>query len=164
MALQVDTQGGGQGRLEAAFSSMGPRVWRAVYLYSANREIADDAVAEAFAQGLRAQDRIEKLDAWIWAAAFRIAAAELKHRGSHTEGHAVEEILTPPPTETLLDLMDALGRISDLQRRALVLRYYMGYSNVEIARLLGSTPSSIGVQLFRATRRLRRELMEEEER
>ena len=54
-----------------------------------------------------------------------------------------------------MDLFNALCRVSDMQRRALILRYYMGYSNVEIARILGSTPSSIGVQLFRSTRRLR---------
>lgn len=48
-----------------------------------------------------------------------------------------------------------------MQRQALILRHYMGYSNVEVARILGSTPSSIGVQLFRSTRKLRTLLSEE---
>ena len=48
-----------------------------------------------------------------------------------------------------------------MQRRALILRHYLGYSNVEIARILGSSPASIGVQLFRSTRKLRGLLTEE---
>jgi RNA polymerase sigma factor (sigma-70 family) len=79
----------------------------------------------------------------------------------------VESIDVPAPdgvdTASLIDLIRALGQVSEMQRHALILRYYMGYSNVEIARILGSTPSSIGVQLFRSARRLRGLLSEEME-
>lgn len=39
--------------LERVYEEEGARVWRAVYLYAADREVASDAVAEAFAQALR---------------------------------------------------------------------------------------------------------------
>lgn len=63
--------------------------------------------------------------------------------------------------DSVVDLVRALRQVSDMQRQALILRHYMGYSNVEVARILGSTPSSIGVQLFRSTRKLRTLLSEE---
>ncbi len=40
-------------RLERVYEEEGARLWRAVYLYAADREVASDAVAEAFAQALR---------------------------------------------------------------------------------------------------------------
>jgi DNA-directed RNA polymerase specialized sigma24 family protein len=39
-------------RLGRVYEEEGARLWRAVYLYAADREVASDAVAEAFAQAL----------------------------------------------------------------------------------------------------------------
>jgi RNA polymerase sigma factor (sigma-70 family) len=73
------------------------------------------------------------------------------------------DVPTPEPVDraSLIDLVRTLGQVTDGQRKALILRHYMGYSNVEIARILGSSASSVGVQLFRSTRKLRRLLSEE---
>ena len=43
-------------RLKRVYEEEGARLWRAVYLYAADREVASDAVAEAFAQALRRGD------------------------------------------------------------------------------------------------------------
>jgi RNA polymerase sigma factor (sigma-70 family) len=145
---------------EDAFRGMAPRLWRALLLYSGSAEVASDAVSEAFAQAMAARHEIREPQAWIWTAAFRIAAGELAAQADHAEP---ADVPTPEGVEaaSLLDLMRALAQVSEMQRRALILRYYMGYSNVEIARILGSTPSSIGVQLFRSARKLRGLLSDE---
>jgi DNA-directed RNA polymerase specialized sigma24 family protein len=41
-------------RLERVYRDQGDRLWRAVFLACGSREVADDAVAEAFAQALGA--------------------------------------------------------------------------------------------------------------
>lgn len=107
-----------------------------------------------------ARSEIRNPGAWIWTTAFKIAAGEMTRHVDERDTADVPAPLGADP-ESLLDLVRALGQISDMQRRALILRYYMGYSNVEIARILGSTPSSIGVQLYRSTRKLRALLSEE---
>ncbi len=147
---------------EDAFRSLRPRLWRALLLYSGSRDLASDAVSEAFAQAMATREEIRDPRGWIWAAAFKIAAGEMARRSDH-----VEPLDIPMPDgvdpASLMDLVGALRQVSDMQRRALILRYYLGYTNVEIARMLGSTPSSIGVQLFRSTRKLRSLLTEEME-
>lgn len=138
--------------LEDVYEQHGPRLWRAVYLYAGDREVASDAVAEAFAQALRRGAELRAPERWVWRAAFRIAAGELKRRrresGSWTEGG--EEI----PTETM-ELLAALPRLSRKQRAAIVLHYHSGYSLKEVAEIIGSTPSAVGVHLHRGRKRLR---------
>jgi RNA polymerase sigma factor (sigma-70 family) len=145
-----------------AFTAMAPRLWRALLLYTGNHEVAEEAVSEAFTQAVSASTPIRDVPAWVWTAAFRIAAGEMQRRKERA-GEVPIEIPAPVSVDpsSLIDLVRALEQVSDLQRRALILRHYMGYSNVEIARILGSSPSSVGVQLFRATRKLRRLLSEE---
>jgi RNA polymerase sigma factor (sigma-70 family) len=138
--------------LEDVYEQHGPRLWRAVYLYAGDREVASDAVAEAFAQALRRGSALQAPERWIWRAAFRIAAGELKRRrresGLWTEGG--EDI----PTETM-ELLAALPRLSRKQRAAIVLHYHSGYSLKEVAEIIGSTPSAVGVHLHRGRKRLR---------
>jgi RNA polymerase sigma factor (sigma-70 family) len=148
------------GWAEDAFRSLAPRLWRAVLLYSGSPDVASDAVSEAFTQAMASRQEIRNPQAWIWTSAFKIAAAELARRADPAEP---VDIPSPEGVDaaSLVDLVRALAQVSEMQRRALILRHYMGFSNVEIARILGSTPASIGVQLFRSTRKLRGLLSEE---
>src|SRR5437762_3012389 len=67
-------------RIEALYRDEGARLWRSVYAFTGDREVTNDAVAEAFAQALNRGDAIRDPRAWVWKAAFRIAAGELKRR------------------------------------------------------------------------------------
>ncbi len=67
--------------LEVLYREHGKRLWWALVAFSGDREIASDAESEAFAQALRRGDGIRDPLAWVWRAAFRIAAGELKARG-----------------------------------------------------------------------------------
>jgi RNA polymerase sigma-70 factor (ECF subfamily) len=146
----VTAEGGGG--LEALYRREGGRLWRAVLMYAGDREVAGDSVAEAFAQALRRGDAIRDPRRWVWRAAFRIAAGELKWR----RGRAVEVEGRYEQSDLPLILREALARLSPKQRAAVVLHHYAGYPVRDVARIVGSTPSAVGVHLHRARERLRR--------
>src|SRR2546430_12508817 len=51
---------------------------------------ASDAMAEAFAQALARGNELRSPQRWVWRAAFRIAAGELKARLRRSEEHTSE--------------------------------------------------------------------------
>ena len=66
--------------VETLYREDGTRLWRAVRAYAADTTVADDAVAEAFAQLLRRGEEVREPQKWVWRAAFKIAAGELHRR------------------------------------------------------------------------------------
>jgi DNA-directed RNA polymerase specialized sigma24 family protein len=146
-------------RLERVYREDGARLWRAVLLASGSREVADDAVAEAFAQALRRGPAIRDPAAWVWRAAFRLAAGELKERG-RVETFRVEPVTGLP--DPFVDLWRALARLPLKQRASVVLADYAGWSHREIAKALDSSVSAVGVHVHRARKRLRA-LLEDED-
>jgi RNA polymerase sigma-70 factor (ECF subfamily) len=161
--VEPDLSGPGDGdaerRLERVYREQGARLWRAVLLASGSREVADDAVAEAFAQALRRGRALRDPAAWVWRVAFRVAAGELKERARMDT--FVEQPLTGTP-EPFIDLWRALGQLPRKQRASVVLADYAGWSHREIARALGSSVSAVGVHVHRARKRLR-DLLEDED-
>jgi RNA polymerase sigma-70 factor (ECF subfamily) len=141
--------------LERLYRVDGARLWRALFAFSGDREIASDAVAEAFAQALGRGDAIRQPDKWVWRAAFRIAAGELKSRRrlGPTRPDGSYEMEEPPG-----DLIQALAILSPKQRAAAILYYYLGYPTREIADILDSSQAAVRVHLSQARKRLRRVL------
>jgi RNA polymerase sigma factor (sigma-70 family) len=146
-------------RLERVYREHGARLWRAVLLASGSREVADDAVAEAFAQALRRGRAVHDPAAWVWRVAFRLAAGELKERGRMETFE--EEPMSGLP-EPFVDLWKALARLPMKQRASVVLADYAGWSHREIAKALGSSVSAVGVHVHRARKRLR-DLLEDDD-
>jgi RNA polymerase sigma-70 factor (ECF subfamily) len=127
-------------------------LWSAVRGYTGDREISDDAVAEAFAQLLRRGADVRSPGPWVWTVAFRIARRELQRRSS--------TLPDPPeaPVEVALSdhgVLSAIGRLSDRQRAAVILHYYADRPVKDVAEILGSTPAAVSVHLFRARKNLR---------
>jgi RNA polymerase sigma-70 factor, ECF subfamily len=143
------------GSIEDLYRAEHAKLERALVLFSGDREIATDAVAEAFAQALRAGDRLRDPRAWVWRSAFLIARGELKDR--HRTSARVPEP-SYEMAETLVDLIRALDRLSPNQRASVILHRYAGYPTREVARLIGSTPSAVTVHLAVGRRRLRAQL------
>jgi RNA polymerase sigma-70 factor, ECF subfamily len=141
------------GELERLYRERGDRLWRAIVAFAGDREVADDAVAEAFAQALRRGPAIRSPERWVWRAAFRIAAGELKERRRHVAEPAAEEWYAME--EPAVELVRALSRLSEKQRAAVVLHHGAGYPVREAAAILGSTPAAVRVHLHRGRRRLR---------
>jgi RNA polymerase sigma-70 factor, ECF subfamily len=151
--VRNETVGKGSERdVERLYREHAGRLWRSLVLSTGNRDVADDAVAEAFAQALARGDAIRDPLSWVWRAAFRIAAGELKARSMHEL--FTSDVVHEAP-EPLVDLVRGLRTLTPHQRMAVVLADYAGYSHREIAEILSSTASAVAVHIFRGRRRLR---------
>ena len=138
--------------LEHVYREHAARLWRALVAYTGDRGIADDALAEAFAQAAGRGENLRTPERWVWVAAFRIAAGEMKapmQRAAAHEPHPQSD-----PGETA-ELLEALGNLPPKQRAALVLHYYGGYKAREIALIVGSTAATVRVHLSAGRKRLR---------
>jgi RNA polymerase sigma-70 factor (ECF subfamily) len=147
-------------RIERLYRERGDRIWRGVLAFSGDPEVASDAMAEAFAQVLRRGDEVRDPERWVWRAAFRIAAGELKER------RRTGVTVTPGSyemEEPARDLVVALGALSERQRAAVVLHDAAGYPAREVARIVGSTEAAVLLHLMRGRRRLRELLMEDDD-
>jgi RNA polymerase sigma-70 factor, ECF subfamily len=137
---------------------VGPQLWRAILVYSGGRrEIADDAVGEAFARAIESDGTIRRPFPWLYRTAFRIAAAELRREAPSIQPTDVH--LDDPATG---DLLRALRRLSPSQRAAVFLHYQADLPVREVARLMGTSSAAVKVHLHRGRNRLRHLLGDEE--
>lgn len=151
--VQATVTPGSQPEVEALYRAQGDRIWRAVWAFAQDPDLASDAVAEAFAQALARGGAIRSPAAWIWRAAFRIASGMLQERRrmvslDRTGSYEMAE----PETE----LLWALRQLPQQQRAALVLFYYADHPVREVAAILDSTAIAVRVNLSRGRRRLRK--------
>jgi RNA polymerase sigma-70 factor (ECF subfamily) len=144
--------------MELLYREEGARLERALILFAGDREVARDAVAEAFAQAIASKGHLHTPQAWVWRAAFRIAAGELKNRH---RARAFPEAVTELP-EPLVDLVRALEKLSPKQRTCLILHHYADYPVKVVARLTGSTSGAVTVHLAVGRKRLK-ELLEDDD-
>ena len=64
---------------DAIYREAGARLWRSLYAYTAGqREIAQEALAEAFARAMEHDGEIRDPVPYLYRTAFRIAAAEMR--------------------------------------------------------------------------------------
>lgn len=145
-----------QARVEAVYRAEFPKLWRALYAYAGDGEIASDAAAEAFARAMRDEAKIRDLNGWTWRVAFRLAAAELRLRSTPLPATALPyEMPNPVP-----ELVAALRTLSPNQRLAVVLHDYADRPTHEVAEAIGCAKATVHVHLSQARRRLRN-LLEE---
>jgi RNA polymerase sigma-70 factor (ECF subfamily) len=148
-----EARSGAVGRdIERLYRDQGLRLWRALVLTTASPDVADDAVAEAFAQALSRGTLIREPLAWIWRVALRTADREMRERRGQAVG--VEAAYEMP--EPVVDLIAALAALTAHQRTAVVLADYAGYSHRDIADVLGSSVFAVGVHVHRGRRKLRK--------
>jgi RNA polymerase sigma-70 factor (ECF subfamily) len=156
--MQTSTMDEGtRGEFDRLYREHGDRLWRSLLLYTGRPEVASDATAEAFAQAIRRSKELRDPLAWIWRAAFKIAAGEM-----HSDRRlvALDPAAAYEMPDTVTDLLAALSSLTNHQRASLVLHYYDGYRYREIATMLGSSASAVGVHIHRAKQRLREALEE----
>jgi RNA polymerase sigma-70 factor, ECF subfamily len=139
-------------RLEDVYREHGPKIWRALMAYAGDRDVADEALSEAFAQAAARGSALRSPERWVWTAAFRIAAGLLKSRRA---GDPSAKPATEADATETVELLATLAKLPPRQRAALVLHYYGGYRTREIAQILGSTAATVRVHLSAGRRRLR---------
>ena len=144
---------------DALFRAAGSGVFRTLYAYTGGRkEIAEEAMAEAFARALARRGTIRDPVAWVYRTAFRLANDEL--RSERRRGAASEDAESPPPE--LVGLIEALRRLSPNQRAAIVMRHVLDLEISEIAERMGTATPTVRVHLHRGRKRLRELLGAEE--
>jgi RNA polymerase sigma-70 factor, ECF subfamily len=144
---------------EVIFRDDGPGVWRALYAYTGGRrDVADEAVAEAFARAIAYTRGIRGPLAWIYRTAFRIAAEEMRNDAARSS----EPDATVEPPE-LGELLHALRQLSPNQRAAIVLRFDEGLSVEEVAHRMGIMAPTVRVHIHRGRKRLRELLGDQED-
>jgi len=151
--------------LDALFRDESDGVYRTLYAFTGGRgDVAEEAVAEAFARAIAQSDELRDPLAWIYRVAFRVAIDDLRretreaNRAPATARDA-DPAATPPE---LLGLLDALRRLSPNQRAAVVLHHVLGLETDEVAHRMGIAPPTVRVHLHRGRRRLRELLGTEE--
>lgn len=144
-----------------------PGLYRSALLILLDRELARDAVQEALVRAYRNRDRIrpdENPRPWLQAVLLNEARrlygrqrrqpallAELPELPLAREAGPEELLLTQERRDQMLE---ALAALSEIHRTVIVLRYYQGLSEAEMASLLGVSPGTIKSRLHHARQRL----------
>lgn len=163
--------------LEEAFRTHHTLVYHAAFRVTGNTADAEDAVQTVFLRLARRTDGIGAAEAspgYLCRAAVNAALDLLRAKRrqgaagitGQREGDGAAEATDPAPLadermrvrELRAALRRALVELHPRAAEAFVLRSFEGWTNPEIARLFGTSQAVIAVTVFRARRRLRREL------
>jgi RNA polymerase sigma factor (sigma-70 family) len=148
--------------LEHVYRQSAPGLWRAIYGFAGGRrDVAEDAVAEAFARAAEHFERIREPVPWIYRTAFRIASRELQRE--RRPPPAMPDVVPGLDPGEIQDVIRGLARLSPNQRAAVLLHDLEGFTSPEVGRLLGISAATVRVHLFRGRRRLRETLGAEED-
>ena len=139
--------------VEAVYRQDGDHLWRALYAFAGNEDVASDAVAEAFAQALRRGSAIRDVRSWVWRSAFRLAAGDLKRQSALRHGPLPEGAFHDVHADA--ELLGALQGLTPQQRAVIVLHYYADCPVRDIARRTGINQLAVRAHLSRGRKHLR---------
>jgi RNA polymerase sigma-70 factor, ECF subfamily len=161
------------GELETLFRAHHDRVFRAAHRVTGSPADAEDVLQTVFlrlVKGGEAYDLSQNPEAYLSRAAINASLDLMRSRGrsksvelSEVDSNALESKFPNPETEhadrELQKLIrQAVARLGKTAGEMFVLRYYEGYDNQEIAKMLDTSQMVVGVVLHRARTRLRKEI------
>jgi RNA polymerase sigma-70 factor (ECF subfamily) len=147
--------------VEDLFREFAPRLWHTVLAYAGGRrDIADDAVSEAFARAIEHGGVVRNPGPWLYRVALNIAARELRRSARLAPLDGVDRPVSGGDQGGVADLLRSL---SPGQRAAVYLHYQEDVPIKEIARLMGTSAAVVKVHLYRGRARLRASLGGEED-
>jgi RNA polymerase sigma-70 factor (ECF subfamily) len=148
---------GAHERWRRTFEDEQERLWRSLWSFTGDPDVAREAVAEAFAQGLRRGDSIRDPAAWVWRTAFRVGAGLLsqRHRGPVGDPDFASIESDDVPLEELVALFDALERLGVDDRQVIALGLVGGLDAAAMGQVLDVSAGAARVRLHRARARLR---------
>jgi len=169
-------------QLDREFSDLYRAHLRDVYSYSyyrvGNHHDAEDLTEQTFLQAYRHFERAQResdgrpLRPWLIRIAHNLAANYYRDRARKPQSpldDSSDFLATTHTTESLVEgreelrsVLEAVNKLSDDRREALIMRFALGMDNREIARSLGRTDGATKVLLHRAIRQLEQIIKEDE--
>lgn len=135
-----------------------PQLYRALVVVLRDRELALDALQDAFAEGIRRPPRNdENLTGWLFRVALRSGRRSLRQ----TVVRAFRSLAGTAPRDELADALDRaevgrlLAMLSERQRAIVVAEYYLDLDQAEIARIFGIQRGTVAATLAQARARMR---------
>ena len=114
-------------------------------------DLSQEAFLRAY-QGLARLDDASRFGSWLYRIAHNEAISHVRRKRPETAMDAVEQIPAPvprmAPVEVTLAVEAALGKLSEEQREAVVLKVYEGFKFEEIAEILGCPASTIKSRVY----------------
>lgn len=141
--------------LVAAYRDRWEDLVRLAYLLTGNRDAAEELVQDVFVSALGHWDAIDNPGGYLRTSVVNAT----RDWGRHQQ--VVQRHQGPRPVHALDhpdELWDALDRLDQRRRSAVVLRYYLDLPDAEIATLLGCRLATVRTLIHRALRDLRREI------
>jgi RNA polymerase sigma-70 factor, ECF subfamily len=161
------------GELETLFRANHDRVFRTAHRITGSAADAEDVLQTIFLRLLKSQDTLDlspNPEAYLSRAAINGSLDLMRSRTrsksvglEDADAGAIESARKTPEAEhvdrELQELIrEAVARLGATAAEMFVLRYYEGYENHEIAKLLGTSHLVVGVVLHRARTKLRKEI------
>jgi len=161
------------GELETLFRAHHDRVFRTAHRITGSAADAEDVLQTIFLRLLKSQNTLDLLpspEAYLSRAAINASLDLMRGRTrsksvglEDADAGAIESTTKNPEAEhvdrELQELIrEAVARLGTTAADMFVLRYYEGYENHEIAKLLGTSQLVVGVVLHRARTKLRKEI------
>ena len=143
--------------------------YRTACLILGNQADAEEAVQDAFLRAWRFRDAVrrdEDVAPWLYRVLVNACHSKLRkeipHRSRRSTGDELDELACRSPSpEALAATADlaarvraALAALPEHLRVPVVLRYYAGLNEREIARVIGRRPGTVKSRLHEARRRL----------
>lgn len=162
--LVARLQRGDQTALDGLYVLHADRLLRTIYLITGSRAAAEDAVHDAFVEVLGQIRRLRdpgRFRPWLYRIAVNKAKRTLRRGGLEAgRGDQASEVVSPSAEESVvLDgerkaVLLAVGQLDDAHRIPVVLRYYAGLTDSEIAEQMEIPVGTVKSRLFHARKQL----------
>lgn len=156
--------------LEKLFTAHHDRVFRAAYRVTGNTSDAEDVLQTVFLRLLRHDHdfaSVEDAGNYLYRAGVN-AALDLVRSRKSSQAQSLDEHAPPDSgwkpdrghhSPELRDrLREAVAQLHPTAAEMFVLRYFEGYDNTEVARLMDTSEGTVAVTLHRTRARLQKEL------
>jgi RNA polymerase sigma-70 factor (ECF subfamily) len=161
------------GELETLFEAHHARIFRAAHRITGSPADAEDVLQTVFLRLVKSgesHDLSEHPEAYLSRAAINASLDLMRSRGrrksvglTDVDAASLESKLQNPETqhadrELQTLIRQAVAGLGTTAAEMFALRYYEGYDNQEIAKLLGTSQMVVGVVLHRARTKLKKEI------
>jgi RNA polymerase sigma-70 factor (sigma-E family) len=144
--------------LRAVFDAHYVRLVRLAALLTGSPAVAEDVVQDAFAQVVRRWEDIAEPAAYLRVAVVNGCSSWGRDQARQRRVMADRVADSDALSADALAVRNALAALPDEQRASVVLRYYGGYTEQEVASTLGCSVGTVKSRVHRALARMREEL------